>query len=124
MPNKTDFSNNYAISTTIPDGNWKIYLISKQQNYLYYQILIPAFLGFLLSGLFGILIYTFLKDKCSKISTLPEKTSEESIYKKIEITIDEKIYETVKERASTTNEIYIEVFKQIIPLLASLAMEQ
>ena len=61
LPNKTDFSNNYAISTTIPDGNWKIYLISKQQNYLYYQILIPAFLGFLLSGLFGILIYTFLK---------------------------------------------------------------
>ena len=56
LPNKTDFSNNYAISTTIPDGNWKIYLISKQQNYFYYPFLIPALMGFLLAGLFGILI--------------------------------------------------------------------
>lgn len=61
LPNKTNFSNNYTISTTIPDGDWKIYLISKQQNYLYSQILIPAIIGFILAGLFGILIYTLLK---------------------------------------------------------------
>lgn len=61
LPNKTDFSNNYTISTTIPDGDWKIYLISKQQNYLYYPFLIPALIGFLLAGLFGVSIYTLFK---------------------------------------------------------------
>ncbi|MFV8376812.1 PAS domain S-box protein [Flavobacterium sp. LB1P62] len=61
LPNKSDFSKKYNISTYIPDGDWKLYLISKHQNYLYYQILIPAIIGFILAALFGILIYTLLK---------------------------------------------------------------
>lgn len=61
LPNKTDFSKNYNICTDIPDGDWKLYLISKHQNYLYSQIVIPAIIGFILAGLFGILIYTLLK---------------------------------------------------------------
>jgi PAS domain S-box-containing protein len=61
LPNQSDFSKKYNISTYIPDGDWKLYLISKHQNYLYYQILIPAIIGFILAALFGFLIYTLLK---------------------------------------------------------------
>ncbi|MFV5685076.1 PAS domain S-box protein [Flavobacterium sp. GB2R13] len=61
LPNQSDFSKKYNISTFIPDGDWKLYLISKHQNYLYYQILIPAIIGFILAALFGILIFSLLK---------------------------------------------------------------
>jgi PAS domain S-box-containing protein len=61
LPNKNDFSKKYNISTTITDGDWKLYLISKHQNYLYYQILIPGIVGLILAALFGVLIYTLLK---------------------------------------------------------------
>jgi PAS domain S-box-containing protein len=61
LPNKSDFSKKYNISTTIPDGEWKLYLISKHQNYLYYQILVPAVLGFIFAALFGFLIVSLLK---------------------------------------------------------------
>ena len=74
-------------------------------------------------ALLGDFIYTFLKDKSAK-PVLSENTSEENLHKRIGETIDQKICETVKKQPSTTNEIYIEVFRQIIPLLASLAMEQ
>lgn len=74
-------------------------------------------------ALLGDFIYTFLKDKNAK-PALPKKTGEENLHKTIEDTIRRAICETVKKQPSTTNEIYIEVFRQIIPLLASLAMEQ
>ncbi|WP_167445740.1 PAS domain S-box protein [Flavobacterium limicola] len=61
LTNKSDFSKNYYISTDIPDGDWKIYLISKNKNYLYSQIFIPGIIGIILAALFGILIYTLLK---------------------------------------------------------------
>ena len=61
IPNKTDFSKNYSINRTIPDGNWKLYLISKNKNYLYSQIVIPGIIGIILAALFGVLIFTLLK---------------------------------------------------------------
>ncbi|MDI5889179.1 PAS domain S-box protein [Flavobacterium yafengii] len=61
LPNKSDFSKKYNISTTIPDGDWKLYLISKHQNYFYAQIIIPGIIGLILAALFGVLIYTLLK---------------------------------------------------------------
>ncbi|MBG6111660.1 PAS domain S-box-containing protein [Flavobacterium sp. CG_9.10] len=61
LPNKSDFSEKYNISVLIPDSNWKLYLISQHQNYLYYQILIPAVLGVIFAGLFGLLIFKLLK---------------------------------------------------------------
>ena len=61
LPNKSDFSKQYNISITIPDGDWKLYLISKNQNYFYAQILIPGIIGLILAALFGVLIYTLLK---------------------------------------------------------------
>ncbi len=61
LSNKSDFSKKYNISTIIPDGDWKLYLISKHQNYFYAQIIIPGIIGLILAALFGILIYTLLK---------------------------------------------------------------
>lgn len=61
LPNKSDFSNKYNISVTIPDGGWKLYLISKHQNYLSYQILVTSVLGFVFATIFGLLIVSLLK---------------------------------------------------------------
>ena len=40
LPKQTDFSKKYRINRIIPDGDWKIYLISKNNNYLYSQTLL------------------------------------------------------------------------------------
>ncbi|RDI55031.1 PAS domain S-box protein [Flavobacterium glaciei] len=61
LPNKIDFSKNYSINRLIPDGDWKLYLIKKNKNYLCLQILFPGLLGITLAGLFGFLIFTLLK---------------------------------------------------------------
>lgn len=61
LSNTENFSDKYFISTTIPDGDWTLYLISKQRNYMYYQILVPAILGFIFAALFGMLIVSLLK---------------------------------------------------------------
>ncbi|MDO8316781.1 MAG: PAS domain S-box protein [Flavobacterium sp.] len=61
LPNQTDFSRNYSINRIIPDGDWKLYLISKNKNYLYSQIVIPGIIGIILAALFGFLIYILLK---------------------------------------------------------------
>ena len=61
LPNKSDFSSNYNVSIKIPDGDWKLYIISKNQNYLYSQILIPGIIGIIIAALFGLLIFTLLK---------------------------------------------------------------
>ncbi|RTY81165.1 PAS domain S-box protein [Flavobacterium sp. LS1P28] len=61
LPIRTEFSKNYTISTSIPDGNWKLYLISKHENYLYPQILIPGIIGVFFAALFGVLLFIVLK---------------------------------------------------------------
>ena len=61
LPIRTEFSKNYTISTFIPDGNWKLNLISKQENYLYSQILIPGIIGVIFAAIFGVLLFMLLK---------------------------------------------------------------
>jgi PAS domain S-box-containing protein len=61
LPIRTEFSKNYTISTAIPDSDWKLYLISKQENYLYSQILIPGIIGVISAALFGVLLCMLLK---------------------------------------------------------------
>lgn len=57
----TDLKSKYYISTEILDGDWKLYLISKNKYYLYSAILIPCILGFILAGILGLLVTTLLK---------------------------------------------------------------
>ena len=61
LPQQSDFLKKYSINRIIPDGDWKIYLISKNNNYLYSQIVIPGIIGIILAALFGILIYVLVK---------------------------------------------------------------
>jgi PAS domain S-box-containing protein len=71
-PKENEFSENYTIAITIPDGDWKIALTSKNKNYLYAQIVIPAIFGLLLGGLFGFLITLILK-KTAELQLLVEQ---------------------------------------------------
>ena len=61
LPKKENFNDNYKISVQIPDGGWKLYIVSKKQNYLTTEILIPAIIGIFLAALFGIVIFTLLR---------------------------------------------------------------
>jgi PAS domain S-box-containing protein len=61
LPNKSDFSKKYFQTVVIPDGNWKLYLISTKENGLYYQIMTSAIFGLLLSIMIGVWVYTILK---------------------------------------------------------------
>ncbi|MFV8364674.1 PAS domain S-box protein [Flavobacterium sp. ZT3P35] len=61
LPNTSDFSKKYYISTVIPDGDWKLYLISKHNNFLYTPIILPGIIGVIFAALFGFLIYKLLK---------------------------------------------------------------
>lgn len=61
LDNKEDFSEQFHESVVIPDGDWKLYLISKNKYILYYQILPVAVFGFIMALLFGFLITTLLR---------------------------------------------------------------
>lgn len=56
LPMKGDFSQKNYVSEYIPDGNWKIYLISKNPNDMYTQLVVPTILGFVLALFFGVFI--------------------------------------------------------------------
>lgn len=61
IDNPTNLEGKYYISTKIADGDWKLYLISKNKSYLYSAILIPCILGFILAGILGLMVTTLLK---------------------------------------------------------------
>ena len=56
------FANNYSVSTTIPDSDWKIYLITKNpKNSVPVKTVFAATFGVFLSALFGFLITALLQ---------------------------------------------------------------
>jgi PAS domain S-box-containing protein len=61
LPSKKDFSKNFYVSPLITDGDWRLYLFSKNQYHLYPYILLPGILGLILAALFGILLTAFLR---------------------------------------------------------------
>jgi PAS domain S-box-containing protein len=61
LNNDINFTKNYSVSTKIPDSDWKLYLVSKKQNYFNFQIIIPTIFGIFLSALFGFLITSLLQ---------------------------------------------------------------
>ena len=69
LPNPINFTDHYSMSTTIPDGNWKLHIVRKDHNYFQAQIFIPGIIGLFLSVLFGVLIYTLLR-KPQKLEAL------------------------------------------------------
>lgn len=61
LPKKENFNDNYKISVQIPDGDWKLYIASKNRSFLTKEILIPGIIGMLLAALFGVVIFTLLR---------------------------------------------------------------
>jgi PAS domain S-box-containing protein len=72
LPKEIKYSKNYSVSLLIPDGDWKLYLTSKHQNYLYARILAPILFGLLLAGLFGFLV-TVILQKPAELQILVEE---------------------------------------------------
>jgi len=74
FPNKQPFSSNYYQTATIPDGDWKLYLISREKNVLFNQIISYGILGFLLSLICGLWVASIMR----KPAQLQKKVDEQS----------------------------------------------
>lgn len=61
LADKSDFSKKYYISTHIPDGDWELYLITKDGNSLYFHMLLITILCLSIAILFGLFTTTFLR---------------------------------------------------------------
>lgn len=61
LSNKTEFAHQYFQTVTIPDGDWKLYLIAREKNALFYQILTSSCLGFLLSVICALWVVSIMK---------------------------------------------------------------
>jgi len=69
LPIQKDVYKNEQISTIIPDGNWKLYLIAKKQIYYYSDLYIPSILGFISALLLGVFV-TILLNKPKQLQQL------------------------------------------------------
>lgn len=74
LPNKSEFSKKYFQTVTIPDGDWKLYLIAREKNALYYQLLTSSILGFLLSVICALWVVSIMK----KPAQLQKKVNEQA----------------------------------------------
>ncbi len=61
LPQKIQFSKDNFVTTTIPDGNWKLYLIDKKSNSSFYTLIISTVLSLILALTFGFLTILILK---------------------------------------------------------------
>jgi PAS domain S-box-containing protein len=63
LPGDTDFSDRIYESVAIPDGNWKIYLVSKSRYYIFTQLIYSLLFGLSLAVLNSLLITKLLKKR-------------------------------------------------------------
>lgn len=63
LPGNTDFSGDIYESVTVPDGNWKIYLVARHQYDIILQLLYPLLFGLSLAILNSLLITKLLKKR-------------------------------------------------------------
>lgn len=61
LPEPTRIKKDNYVSSIVPDGNWKLYLIDKKPNSLYPPLVVPALFGILLSLCFAYLTYVLVK---------------------------------------------------------------
>ncbi|UFH34729.1 PAS domain S-box protein [Flavobacterium acetivorans] len=75
LPYGGDLSETYYVTNTIPDGDWKLYLIAKNPNSFFIPLLLPATLGFILAALFGFSITLLLKKPAELQQLVNEQAS-------------------------------------------------
>lgn len=61
LPNKEDFSGRFYQTVTIPDGDWKLYLITREKNALVYQVLTSGLLGLFLAIMGALWVVSIMK---------------------------------------------------------------
>ncbi len=61
LSNKEDFSEKYFQTMTVPDGDWKLYLIARDKNALLIQLTTSSIFGFLFSLICGLWVVSILK---------------------------------------------------------------
>jgi PAS domain S-box-containing protein len=62
LPSKIDLTKNHYVSFSIPDSNWKIYLIKKNPNEIYLSYLFRGILGIMIAIFFGLFTTKILKN--------------------------------------------------------------
>lgn len=86
LPNKKEFSDQYFKTVTIPDGDWKLYLITHDKNAILYQVLTSGSLGFLLSLICALWVASIMKKPAElqkKVYTQAKKIHESEIEFKV-----------------------------------------
>lgn len=91
LPSNNNFSDYYYKTVTIPEGDWKLYLISTKKNTIIGQILTSSILGFLLSIVSGFTVYYLLK-RPAELQILLKKKSNRLL-------LSEKQYRALFEQA-------------------------
>lgn len=61
LPNKKEFSDQYFKTVTIPDGDWKLYLITCDKNAIVYQTLTSGVLGLLFAVICSLWVVSIMK---------------------------------------------------------------
>lgn len=83
LPGKINLENKYFQTVIIPDGDWKLYLISRDNNNIFYQIYTSIILGLLLCIISALWIKSILK-KPAKLQLLIEKQTEKIVKREAE----------------------------------------
>lgn len=83
LPEKMDIQNKHYQIVSIPDGDWKLYLIHRNKNVIIEQIYTSLFLGIFLSLISGLWIYSILK-KPAELQQLIEKQTRKILKRETE----------------------------------------
>jgi len=83
LPTDHNLSNNYYQTVTIPDGDWKLYLISKEDENIFYQLSTSLTLGLLLCLISALWVTSILK-KPAKLQLLIEKQTKKIVKREAE----------------------------------------
>jgi PAS domain S-box-containing protein len=75
LPGNTDFSDHVYESVAIPDGNWKIYLVSKNKYDVFIQLLYSLLFGLSLAILNSLLITKLLKKRLELQNVIDNQAS-------------------------------------------------
>lgn len=116
LPNKDIFSDKDYKTVTIREGDWKLYLISKDKNSLLSEVFTLSILGILLSFVTGLLITYLLKRPAELRKQLKKKSKR--------LLISERQYKTLFDQApigivkmDTKTDAFIEVNHQFCKIV-------
>lgn len=116
LANPVDFFDKQYDSISFPDGDWKLYIINKNTNYLIKDLAPYIFISLLMSSLFSLIVILILK-KPSELQLLAKKQEENLVKNEVK-------YQTIFNQATIgiaqvdcCTDAFIEVNEQYCKLL-------